>query len=390
MSTVTGGPGNIVTNGLILYLDAANTKSYDRFENLSLNSEAVNIWTQNGGAITRTANTEIAPNGTLTADTLAQSSVTAPGGISRWVSSTTRTYLAGVTYTLSIWLKKVSGSNPQPNIWLWVNGAYTLLPSNTVGTITNEWVRYTRTFTPGTTVTGFSGLSISWNESGQPNDFVFAAWGFQIEIGSSATDYFPTTSTIKLRGTTWSDLLLSGNNGILTGGPTFNNANGGSIVFDGTDDHINWNSDPLTNLTNITYDCWFRFVSTNKNSFLISSSTLRVYQQNDAIWFITLLPFGGSSRNTQFNWIYNQGWNNLVYSFNGTTNFVYLNGIPVSTTAGSGTTSQNINLRISGRSDLGAEHNFRGNIASTKIYNRALSAAEVLQNYNIIKNRFGL
>jgi hypothetical protein len=33
---------------------------------------------------------------------------------------------------------------------------------------------------------------------------------------------------------------------------------------------------------------------------------------------------------------------------------------------------------------------FTGNIASVQIYNRALSATEVLQNYNATKSRFGL
>ena len=45
-------------------------------------------------------------------------------------------------------------------------------------------------------------------------------------------------------GTTWRDLKGS-NNGTLTNGPTFNKANGGSLVFDATNDHI---SMPTTNL----------------------------------------------------------------------------------------------------------------------------------------------
>ncbi len=38
--------------------------------------------------------------------------------------------------------------------------------------------------------------------------------------------------------TTWSDVSRSGNNGTLINGPTFNSANGGSIVFDGTNDYV--------------------------------------------------------------------------------------------------------------------------------------------------------
>ena len=40
-------------------------------------------------------------------------------------------------------------------------------------------------------------------------------------------------------GTTWTDLSGRGNTGTLTNGPTYSSANGGSIVFDGTDDIVN-------------------------------------------------------------------------------------------------------------------------------------------------------
>jgi hypothetical protein len=40
-------------------------------------------------------------------------------------------------------------------------------------------------------------------------------------------------------GTTWTDLSGNGNTGTLTNGPTYNSANGGSLVFDGVDDYVN-------------------------------------------------------------------------------------------------------------------------------------------------------
>jgi len=39
-------------------------------------------------------------------------------------------------------------------------------------------------------------------------------------------------------GTTWFDRSGNGNNGVLTNGPTFSSTNGGSIVFDGTNDYV--------------------------------------------------------------------------------------------------------------------------------------------------------
>jgi hypothetical protein len=48
--------------------------------------------------------------------------------------------------------------------------------------------------------------------------------------------------------TTWTD-IANLTNGTLTNGPTFNSANGGSIVFDGVDDYAVWTNNPLSSLT---------------------------------------------------------------------------------------------------------------------------------------------
>jgi hypothetical protein len=393
---------NIVTDDLVLYYDTANTKSYDRSENLALNSEALNLWSNNGNAILRTPNVEIAPNGTLTADTLAQTAAT---GASRWISSiNNRTYTAGVTYTLSIWLKRVSGTDGQPTISLWVNGGM----ETSIGTITNEWVRYSATFTPGSTISvnTFSGLNTSWGTNGQANNFVFAAWGFQIEVGSSATTYIPTTSTPKLTGTTWIDLSRSGINGTLINGPTFNSANGGSIVFDGVDDYVGITNPTILQNQNFSISVWINPLSPNQAITSIvdyDHGNLQgwVIQSEDAITnrYYYLAYYDGSTfqpstgigagKGVQLT---NSIWQNLTYIKNGTSIIGYLNGIQnFTSTAGNANISyqSNRNLRIGGVV-FSLERNYKGNIASTQIYNRVLSATEVLQNYNSTKTRFGL
>jgi hypothetical protein len=68
---VYAGP-EVVSDGLVLSLDAGNTRGFDKYENLALNSEAINSWANNGSAISISANSQIAPDGTLTADVLSQ------------------------------------------------------------------------------------------------------------------------------------------------------------------------------------------------------------------------------------------------------------------------------------------------------------------------------
>jgi hypothetical protein len=266
---VFAGP-EITSDGLVLALDAGNSKGFDDDENLALNSEAINSWANNGNAISISANSQIAPDGTLTADVLSQTAVT---GASRWVSSMTRTYTAGVTYTLSIWLKKISGTDAQPTINLWVNGG----TNQSVGTITTEWVRYSKSFTPASTISSstFTGLNIGWSDTGVANNFTFAAWGFQVETSSSASPYYPTTGTAKNRGTTWTDLSGNGNTGTLTNGPTFNSGNGGSLSFDGSNDYATIEANSSFQLGNGYTLCAWVKASNNPGNY-IQQSTLSI------------------------------------------------------------------------------------------------------------------
>jgi hypothetical protein len=395
----------ISKDGLVLYLDAANPFAFDG-ENLALNSEALNLWSNNGAGILRTPNVEIAPNGTLTADTLAQTTVT---GVSRWISSiNNRTYTAGVTYTLSIWLKKVSGNDPQPNIWLWVNGAYVLGGGNTVGPITNQWVRYTRTFTPATTISvnTFSGLAVGWNVNGVANDYVFAAWGFQIETGSSARTYFPTTSSPKLMSV-WKDLSRGGNNGSLTNGPLFNSLNSGSLQFDGTDDYvqvpspfgdIDWSTRAWSISAWMKLDAQGNRCLVNLNSSTASNYVLTNVWTNNrsywyfiknsvpAVWGVTNFSFNQTTGNFSINEIFHF---TMTYNGNGITSnniLFYKNGVQLVTeVGGSASVANQAGLQIGG-----TNYPLDGNVYNFMMFNRVLSPIEILQNYNATKSRFGL
>lgn len=69
-------------------------------------------------------------------------------------------------------------------------------------------------------------------------------------------------------GTTWTDLSGRGNTGTLTNGPTYSSANGGSIVFDGTNDYVSTNY-TQTSVTGYTIDVWFKSTDTGtQNPFV--------------------------------------------------------------------------------------------------------------------------
>jgi hypothetical protein len=393
---VYAGP-EVVNDGLVLSVDAGNTRGFDKYENLALNSEAISAWNNNGNAISISANSQIAPDGTLTADVLSQTAVT---GASRWVSSTTRTYTAGVTYTLSIWLKKISGTDAQPTISLWVNNG----TNQSVGTITTEWVRYSKSFTPVSTISSstFTGLNTGWNDQGVANNFTFAAWGFQVEIGSTATDYYPTTSTTKTRGSTLIDLSGRDNNGTLVNGVEYTGSNGGHLSFDGTNDYVDCGpvSTIGSSLTGLTVNVWINTsVKATKciaeNGTLYTTNTFYMFQE-DANYF-TFAVYGGAGVGYDVvyaNFIYQiNTWYNLtgVWSSN-SRNELYCNGVLCSGTRGgqvqSSVINGNTNLLLGSRNY--GSFPFSGKYASASFYNRALTASEIQQNFNATKSRYGL
>jgi len=209
-------------------------------------------------------------------------------------------------------------------------------------------------------------------------------------------------------GVDWNDLSGNGNNGTLTNGPTYSSANGGSIVFDGTNDFALINSPSTIQNQDFTVSVWIN--PEVQNAAIISiidfdhaGSPLQgwVMQSEDATtnrnyyfgWYdgSSFQPTNGigSGKGIQ---ITTSVWQNLTYSKNGTLLLAYKNGIQIySSTATNGNVSYltNRNLQIAGCVSIPGR-NFKGNIPLAQIYNRALSASEVLQNYNAQKSRFGL
>ena len=190
---------------------------------------------------------------------------------------------------------------------------------------------------------------------------------------------------------------LSGNNntGTQSGGVTYSSANGGSLNFDGSNDIITITSTGIVT-NNISVDIWFNVNSAKAYAALLGSNAMEKYEmliKTASNLEISLSPGNYIQHN---NILSINTWTNIVVSAsNGVAWKVYKNGIDLETPSIivgtyqiSGTGVNNIDQgRI--RNDVGS-FAFSGNIASTKIYNRALTAAEVSQNFNALRGRFGI
>ena len=215
--------------------------------------------------------------------------------------------------------------------------------------------------------------------------------GLVLALDAANTKSYPGS------GTTWTDLSGNSNTGTLTNGPTYSTANGGSIVFDGVDDFIDFTSDSnLLPTAGLTVSVWFNpnVTTTGTNRGLVGKTSTT---SNGYSFFISTrnnmgFRVNGISTVTLFSLI-TGAWFNIVGTWTPSTSMaVYRNGTlynSITTSIPASITDPSSILEI-GSPYPGSLTYFNGNIAQVSVYNRALSAAEIQQNFNSVRSRFGI
>ena len=189
-------------------------------------------------------------------------------------------------------------------------------------------------------------------------------------------------------GITINNLSGIGNTGVLTNGPTFSQLNGGTISFDGSNDYIQIINE-IPPLSTFTIDLWInsvvpadghRIIFDGYNTFRVSilSGKYMVGAGNGSTWINFYLY---SVRNP----IYNT-WEHICWTWDGSKSKLYLNGAFEAEQSSAAFSTISGELRLAGFVQGG--YNWNGKLSASKIYNRALSSTEVLQNYNATKNRY--
>jgi len=196
--------------------------------------------------------------------------------------------------------------------------------------------------------------------------------------------------------TTWRDLSGNGKNGTLTNGPTFSSTNGGSVVFDGVNDIINFGTgNTFLPLPQFTIDIWFKSLGTVPTTGTQPGLFGFTYGIRANLYPSSL--FFGADNGTDLNgvsvigtFISDNKWYNATFYHTGTNMGIYINGVFGNSTnrTWDGTGRYPTNGWNLGRDNNNTNLFYPGHIASCRIYNRALSAQEVTQNYNALKSRF--
>ena len=203
-------------------------------------------------------------------------------------------------------------------------------------------------------------------------------------------------------GTTWYDTSGNAYNGTLYSGAAYAARNGGVITFDGTNDYMQL-VDGLDTPTavNSTYEFWCK-TTTNKNAEYLkvgtgsvtnSAGEMAFFYINNIMYFIKFVSAGGDRPHINAAYSYNLAdgeWKHIVGTYEGIasagTSRLYYNGVQV----GSNSTITYSTSEAQPGFSQATSYAFAGDLANIRVYSRTLSAAEVLQNYQAQKSRFGL
>ena len=193
-------------------------------------------------------------------------------------------------------------------------------------------------------------------------------------------------------GTTWRDTSGNARNGTLINGPTFNTGSLGSIVFDGVDDYAaipNF----IGNLTTFSVS-HFIYLNATQNTRTIFSNygagnngwVTGIRDDQDNIFKFYLGNTVHLYSNTVLS---NSIWYSIVITYNNGNPRIYINGNLDASSSSTLTTASSYYGNDVGRLGVGSQY-FNGRISNLLVYNRALSASEVYQNFNATRARFGI
>jgi hypothetical protein len=216
-------------------------------------------------------------------------------------------------------------------------------------------------------------------------------------------------NSYKGSGTTWTDVSGNGNAGTLTNGPTFSTTGNGSISFNGLNNYIgisspsnrfNWTPSGV-GFNNMTLDLWIR--TSDTSGYVLSKPWNANGEYNYYLYYNGFYINTGNQANAfNFSSISTGNWINITILVSTTQWGAYINGVQNVALTNHGITNNTPtygdggeNLALMTLYPYGiwagsTAFSISGNVGCYKMYNRVLTAVEILRNYNAVKTRFGL
>ena len=423
----------IVTNGLVLCLDAGNTKSYPG---------SGTAWTDLSG----NGNTGTLTNGV---EPVKQNSIVLDGsGDFLTLTNLNATYLSN-DFCIESWVYVTSqanqtlfntiphasfdinlnrGGSGQTALYIGNGSGWQTLDFRSSGTLTaNQWHHIAVTRNSNVITIWHNGISQGSTSAYMPTGFGTSAYigtydggtgenvngkiyGYRIVSGSPVyTQTF--TPPIRVSNISGTQLIVAQDGGVINSaqtsvvatpsGNTYANNDSGHMKFDGTNDYVTLGS-TLSATAQGTISFWIKLTNTIDTSYVGSQRPWGKNGDFECRWGsfglgrdcklsfdINYYGDPGSLVSNQTTWL-NTVWYNVAMTYNSAINSssLYIQGV-LDATGSAGNPSA-----LSGTWNIGATSStagpVNGQISNFSIYNRALTAAEVQQNFNATRGRYGI
>jgi len=196
-------------------------------------------------------------------------------------------------------------------------------------------------------------------------------------------------------GTTWTDLSGNGNNGTLVNGVGYNSGNGGALSFDGVNDNVTTGKVLVPRTGQFHIEGWCYLNQTNAFCMFVTqynngtdAGRFLCFFANDGT--IRMHDGGGVMTGTTPSYSANQWFYVSFQRDSSNLCNIFVNGTKETTGATKTTTLENTNTIIGSRGSNTNGFFYNGRMSNVRIYNRALTASEIQQNFNALRGRFSI
>lgn len=195
-------------------------------------------------------------------------------------------------------------------------------------------------------------------------------------------------------GTTWSDLSGKENDGTINGSPSYTSTSPKYFTFGSNSKYIQISND-ISNVSEGTFIAWIKRNGTQNGWAGIIGGRDSTY---------SAMHFGGSGVNLRYSWNSDHwGWDSgllipdgewcmCAISISTSSGIAYVcqsSGIESATNSASHSSTTIGDIEIA-RDDYSSSRWYDGDISQVSIYNKALTAAEITQNFNALRRRYNI
>lgn len=225
------------------------------------------------------------------------------------------------------------------------------------------------------------------------SDITTREYEYRSIISSGLVLHLDASMFNTISGTSWFDFSGLGNTGTLVNSPTFNSSNLGYLAFNGSNTHVTIPNNTALDTQTPSVEVWVKTNNTNQNGFWFEKGVVNtqysLFQEGTSIvWRQASL----SQYTTTSTYLNTTDWAHIVGTYQSGERKTYINGTLVTSDAQTGTVLTNsggMSIGVYGGLSGARGYYYSGHLSIVRVYNRVLTASEVLHNYNINKHRYG-